>query len=150
MSIRINIYLLYWYFLQNQCLSLKTCCTQHTQISNWPSCPCVMMTLIVLHISMKSRPHRWRNGQRARLECGRSWVRATVGSNQRHKIGICCFSAKHAALRRKSKDWLARNQDNVTVVSVSQHYNNPTKCVGLVQSGPHHHLIENKLVLAMI
>jgi hypothetical protein len=29
-------------------------------------------------------------------------------------IGICCFSAKHAALRRKSKDWLARNQDNVS------------------------------------
>ena len=25
------------------------------------------------------------------------------------KIGICCFSAKHAALRRKSKDWLAQN-----------------------------------------
>jgi len=21
---------------------------------------------------------------------------------------LCCFSAKHAALRRKSKDWLAR------------------------------------------
>ena len=29
---------------------------------------------------------------------------------QDYKIGICCFSAKHAALRRKSKDWLARNQ----------------------------------------
>ena len=28
-------------------------------------------------------------------------------------FGICCFSAKHAALRRKSKDWLTRNQDNV-------------------------------------
>ena len=27
------------------------------------------------------------------------------------KIDICCFSAKHAALRRKSKDWLARNHD---------------------------------------
>jgi hypothetical protein len=27
---------------------------------------------------------------------------------------MCCFSAKHAALRRKSKDWLARNQDNVS------------------------------------
>ena len=27
---------------------------------------------------------------------------------------ICCFSANHAALRRKSKDWLARNQDNVS------------------------------------
>ena len=31
-----------------------------------------------------------------------------------NKIGICCFSAKHAALRRKSKDWLARNQNNVS------------------------------------
>jgi hypothetical protein len=31
-----------------------------------------------------------------------------------YKIGICCFSAKHAALRGKSKDWLARNQDNVS------------------------------------
>jgi hypothetical protein len=30
-----------------------------------------------------------------------------------YKIGICSFSAKHAALRRKSKDWLARNQNNV-------------------------------------
>jgi len=30
------------------------------------------------------------------------------------KIGICCFSAKHAALRRKSKDWLVRNQNNVS------------------------------------
>ena len=30
-----------------------------------------------------------------------------------YKIGICCFSTKHAALRKKSKDWLSRNQDNV-------------------------------------
>jgi hypothetical protein len=29
-------------------------------------------------------------------------------------IGISCFSAKHAALRRKSKDWLARNPDKVS------------------------------------
>ena len=28
-----------------------------------------------------------------------------------YKIGICCFSAKQAALRRKSKDWLARNKE---------------------------------------
>jgi hypothetical protein len=33
---------------------------------------------------------------------------------QDYEIGICCFSAKHAALRRKSKDWLAQNQDNVS------------------------------------
>ena len=31
-----------------------------------------------------------------------------------YKIGICCFSSKHATLERKSKDWLARNQDNVS------------------------------------
>ena len=30
------------------------------------------------------------------------------------KIGICCFSAKHAALRSKSKDRLARNQNNMS------------------------------------
>ena len=31
-----------------------------------------------------------------------------------YTIGVCCFSAKQEALERKSKDWLARNQDNVT------------------------------------
>jgi hypothetical protein len=36
------------------------------------------------------------------------------GQTKDYKIGICCFSAKHTALRRKSKDWLARNQDNVS------------------------------------
>ena len=36
------------------------------------------------------------------------------GQTKDYEIGICCFSAKHAALRRKSKDWLAQNQDNVS------------------------------------
>ena len=36
------------------------------------------------------------------------------GQTKEYGIGICCFSTKHAALRRKSKDWLARNQDNVS------------------------------------
>ena len=31
------------------------------------------------------------------------------GQTKDYKIGICCFSAKHTALRRKSKDW---NQNN--------------------------------------
>jgi len=34
------------------------------------------------------------------------------GPTKDYKICICCFLAKHAALRKKSKDWLARNQDN--------------------------------------
>jgi hypothetical protein len=31
-----------------------------------------------------------------------------------YEIGICCFSAKHTALMGKSKDWLARNPNNVS------------------------------------
>ena len=40
-----------------------------------------------------------------------------------YKIGICCFSAKHTALRRKSNDWLTRNQDNM-----SEWSDMPTRC----------------------
>jgi hypothetical protein len=36
------------------------------------------------------------------------------GQTKDYKIGICCFFAKYAALRRKSKDWLSQNQDNVS------------------------------------
>ena len=31
-----------------------------------------------------------------------------------YEIGICCFSVNDAALRRKNKDCLALNQDNVS------------------------------------
>jgi hypothetical protein len=43
----------------------------------------------------------------------RAWprVRFIAGQTIDYKIGICCFSAKHAALRRRSNDWLARKQD---------------------------------------
>ena len=36
------------------------------------------------------------------------------GQTKDYQIGICCFSAMHAALRRKIKDCLAPNQDNVS------------------------------------
>ena len=36
------------------------------------------------------------------------------GQTKDYTIGIYCFSAKHAALMRKSKDWFARNQNNVS------------------------------------
>ena len=45
--------------------------------------------------------------------CFISWL-ACSPQTKDYKIGICCFSAKHATLRRKSKDWLARNQNNVS------------------------------------
>ena len=36
------------------------------------------------------------------------------GQTKDYTIGICCFCVKHAALRRKSKDWLDWNQNNVS------------------------------------
>ena len=41
-------------------------------------------------------------------------LNARPGQTKDYDIGICCFSAKHAALRSKSKDWLDRNQNNVS------------------------------------
>jgi hypothetical protein len=37
-----------------------------------------------------------------------------LGQTKDYKISICCFFTKHAALRRKIKDCLTRNQDNVS------------------------------------
>ena len=76
-------------------------------------------------------------------------------------IGMCCFSVKHTALRSRSTYWLAWNQNNVskwndmstgerTVFSKSQHYKNPTKLVGLVQSRHHLHHIDMLFVFTMI
>ena len=36
------------------------------------------------------------------------------GQTKDYKIGICYFSAEHAALSSKSKDGLAQNQDNTS------------------------------------
>jgi len=35
------------------------------------------------------------------------------GQTKGYKISICCFSTKHAALRRKNRDWLVHNLDNI-------------------------------------
>jgi hypothetical protein len=40
--------------------------------------------------------------------------KARSGQTKDYKIGICCFSAKYTAFRRLSKDWLARNRNNVS------------------------------------
>jgi hypothetical protein len=41
------------------------------------------------------------------------------GQTKDYEIRICCFSVKHETLRRKTKDWLARNQNNVSEFAVS-------------------------------
>jgi len=68
--------------------------------------------LQICHNSLN--PHRRCNDQRARLECSRSRFESEWVEIEDYNIGICRFSAKHASLRRKGEDWLARNQDNVS------------------------------------
>jgi hypothetical protein len=36
------------------------------------------------------------------------------GQIKNYRIGICCFSIKHATLRSWSEDWLSQNKDNLT------------------------------------
>jgi hypothetical protein len=45
------------------------------------------------------------------VDCG---FEPQSGQTIDYVIGTSCVSTKHAALRRKSKDWLAQNQDNVS------------------------------------
>ena len=48
------------------------------------------------------------------VACGRSWVLSPVRVKPKIIKLVCCFSVEHAALWRKNKDWLARNQNNVS------------------------------------
>ena len=41
-------------------------------------------------------------------------IELNLGHTKDATIDMCCFSAKHATLRRNGKEWLARNQDNVS------------------------------------
>jgi len=42
------------------------------------------------------------------------WFESRSVQTKDYEMCMCCFSAKHAALKRKSKDWIDRNQDNVS------------------------------------
>ena len=74
------------------------------------------------------------------------------GQTKDYNIDMCYFYAKHAALRRKIKDQRLGIRimclNRATCLSVDccfselALYNNHNR-VGLVQSGPHHHPIEN-------
>ena len=72
------------------------------------------------------------------------------GQTKDYQLVCVAYNAKHAELRRKSKDWLPRNQDNVSewsdVYIRGQLFPlantiKKNKRVGLENSGHHHHLI---------
>ena len=43
------------------------------------------------------------------------------GQTKNYKIGICCFSTKHSALRSKNKDLLAWNHENAELALNNNH-----------------------------
>ena len=53
------------------------------------------------------------------LQCCIGGFESRSGQTKDYKIGIYFFYVKYTALRKKSKDWLALNQDNVS--GVGQH-----------------------------
>ena len=73
-----------------------------------------------------------------------------LGQTKDYYIGMCCFFAKHAALRRKSKDRLAQNQNNIACLSTDCCFSELALYKSNLVCGPHHHLVDNKLVPVMI
>ena len=74
------------------------------------------------------------------------------GQTKDYQLVFVAYNAKHAELRRKSKDWLARDQDNVSewsdmyirgLLFPLANTMQKSKRVGLEKSGHHHHLIAN-------
>jgi hypothetical protein len=75
------------------------------------------------------------------------------GQTKDYEIGFYCFSAKNAAFRLRAKTVRLGIRKTcqsgasclpADCYSMSLHYNNPTKSVGLLQSG-HHHFIKCNL-----
>jgi hypothetical protein len=64
------------------------------------------------------------------------------GQTKDQKIGICCFSAEHAALGRNLSEWGGMSFLGL-LFQWAKHYKNPIKHVGLVQSRPHHYPVED-------
>jgi CRISPR/Cas system-associated protein Csm6 len=85
------------------------------------------------------------------LGLSRSWVRAAIqlGQTKDSEIGICVFLCYARSIKEQNKDGLVRHQDNVSecgdmsIRGLLLVRTSTTKRVGLVQSGPHHHFIEN-------
>ena len=70
---------------------------------------------ICIMFQYRHEPHRWCNGFLLALSAVDRGFEPRSGQTKDYTIGICCFSAKHAALRRKNQDWLARNQNTSNV-----------------------------------
>jgi hypothetical protein len=99
-----RIWLLYIYHLFGRCGIFSYSFYQSNQE------PSKTYYMLNIRYSIYSVPHRWWNW----LACVERGFEPRSGQTKHYKISICCFFAKHTPLRRNSKDWLPRNQDNVS------------------------------------
>ena len=77
------------------------------------------------------------------------YIKKFIFQTKDYQLVCVAYNAKHAELRRKGKDWLLRNQDNVSewsdiyicgLLFPLANTIKKTKRVGLEKSGHHHHL----------
>ena len=108
----------------------------------------IVFVLVINIAEILLKSPRWCNNKCARLECGRSSVRALIGQINDCKIGIGAspLSTQHKELRTKT-GWLGimiMCPSGATCLPTDFCFSeNPTKNVGLVQSRHyHHHLID--------
>ena len=76
----------------------------------------IFLNIIVSRTTFRYRKYNRIGGVMVRVLASRVVDRALEPRScqtKDDKICICCFSAKHTTSRSKSKDWLARNQNNV-------------------------------------
>ena len=85
----------------------------------WTSSPLPRKLLIFLGNFFSQLVHKYIFNYK--VQCTKPWSSAVdrwfepqSDQTKDYKIGICFFSVKHTALRRKSKDWLTRNQNNLS------------------------------------
>ena len=89
-----------------------------------------------------NKPNRWCNGQRARVKCGRSRVRATIGSKQRFiKLVFVAspLNMQPSGVRAQTGWFGIRIMCPSGETCLLTDSKNPTKYVCQVQSGHHHH-----------
>ena len=60
------------------------------------------------------QPFRWCNVSVFGMSAVDRGFEPRPGQTKDNKIGICSFPTKYTPFRSKSKDWLARNLDNVS------------------------------------
>ena len=77
------------------------------------SSPGRRITLSIQGWRHTGKPHMRCNGYVLTSSRVDFWFDPRSCQPKNYTIGMCCFSSKHASLRRMSKAWLARNQDNV-------------------------------------